>query len=372
MQTGCCPHTAIRDDITANLDAVELLESRHPGWSWSSSSRGGDNLTASLQLRAGRRAGVRHRRRRRGQGAAQGRARGDRRRPARGQQDRPRADGRRRPRRHAPRLRRRAERQADAPDLAARGPDGRVGGRVGARAGAGPGAAARREDASSRSSPGPGPGGRTVLPVVRASGQLAVRRTGPSTVHLVATAFGPLGGDDAEISLVVEEGARLTVRSVAAAVALPARGGPAAVGAADHRVGRGHAGPAARADRRGRPRPPPGRAAGGAGRRRRPHRHRAGAARPRPARSRAAGPARPGSSGTAARCCTPPSGSARARPPGCRRWPRGPMHPPCTSRTASAEVADRGGRRPAAAARRLGDDGVGRRAAPGGARPPSR
>lgn len=71
-----------------------------------------------------------------------------------------------------------------------------------------------------------GPGGRTVLPVLRASGQLAVRRTGPSSVHLVATAFGPLGGDDAEISLVVEEGARLAVRSVAAAVALPARGEP--------------------------------------------------------------------------------------------------------------------------------------------------
>ena len=66
--------------------------------------------------------------------------------------------------------------------------------------------------------------GRTVLPVVRASGQLAVRRTGPTTVHLVATAFGPLGGDDAEIRLVVEEGARLAVRSVAAAVVLPARG----------------------------------------------------------------------------------------------------------------------------------------------------
>jgi urease accessory protein len=70
----------------------------------------------------------------------------------------------------------------------------------------------------------PGPGGRTVLPVVRASGQLAVRRTGPVSVHLVATAFGPLGGDDAEIRLVVEEGARLTVRSVAAALALPSRG----------------------------------------------------------------------------------------------------------------------------------------------------
>ena len=69
-----------------------------------------------------------------------------------------------------------------------------------------------------------GPGGRTVLPVVRASGQLAVRRTGPTTVHLVATAFGPLGGDDAVVRLVVEAGARLAVRTVAAAVVLPARG----------------------------------------------------------------------------------------------------------------------------------------------------
>ena len=66
--------------------------------------------------------------------------------------------------------------------------------------------------------------GRTVLPVVRASGQFAVRRTGPTTVHLVAAAFGPLGGDDAQIRLVVGEGARLSVRSVAAAVVLPARG----------------------------------------------------------------------------------------------------------------------------------------------------
>jgi urease accessory protein len=68
------------------------------------------------------------------------------------------------------------------------------------------------------------PRGRTVLPLVRASGQLAVRRTGEASVHLVATAFGPLGGDDAEVRLVVEEGARLSVRSVAAAVVLPARG----------------------------------------------------------------------------------------------------------------------------------------------------
>lgn len=68
-----------------------------------------------------------------------------------------------------------------------------------------------------------GPDGRTVLPVVRASGQLAVRRTGRSSVHLVATAFGPLGGDEVDIALVVERGATLAVRSVAATVALPAR-----------------------------------------------------------------------------------------------------------------------------------------------------
>ena len=26
VETGCCPHTAIRDDISANLDAIEQLE----------------------------------------------------------------------------------------------------------------------------------------------------------------------------------------------------------------------------------------------------------------------------------------------------------------------------------------------------------
>ena len=29
VETGCCPHTAIRDDIAANLDAVEQLEAQH-------------------------------------------------------------------------------------------------------------------------------------------------------------------------------------------------------------------------------------------------------------------------------------------------------------------------------------------------------
>jgi urease accessory protein len=46
-RTGCCPHTAIRDDITANLDAVEELErSFDPDLVLIES--GGDNLTATF------------------------------------------------------------------------------------------------------------------------------------------------------------------------------------------------------------------------------------------------------------------------------------------------------------------------------------
>ena len=46
VQTGACPHTAIRDDITANLDAVERLQQRHPGLELVLVESGGDNLTA--------------------------------------------------------------------------------------------------------------------------------------------------------------------------------------------------------------------------------------------------------------------------------------------------------------------------------------
>jgi urease accessory protein len=47
VQTGCCPHTAIRDDITANLDAVEELVALHdPDLVLVES--GGDNLTATF------------------------------------------------------------------------------------------------------------------------------------------------------------------------------------------------------------------------------------------------------------------------------------------------------------------------------------
>ncbi len=47
VQTGCCPHTAIRDDISENLDAVEDLEARFaPDLVLVES--GGDNLTATF------------------------------------------------------------------------------------------------------------------------------------------------------------------------------------------------------------------------------------------------------------------------------------------------------------------------------------
>jgi len=46
VQTGACPHTAIRDDITANLDAVERLEEKFPALDLVIIESGGDNLTA--------------------------------------------------------------------------------------------------------------------------------------------------------------------------------------------------------------------------------------------------------------------------------------------------------------------------------------
>lgn len=47
VQTGCCPHTAIRDDISENLDAIEGLEQRFdPDLVLLES--GGDNLTATF------------------------------------------------------------------------------------------------------------------------------------------------------------------------------------------------------------------------------------------------------------------------------------------------------------------------------------
>ena len=46
VETGACPHTAIRDDISANLDAVELLEAANAPVELTLIESGGDNLTA--------------------------------------------------------------------------------------------------------------------------------------------------------------------------------------------------------------------------------------------------------------------------------------------------------------------------------------
>lgn len=46
VETGCCPHTAIRDDIAANLDAAEQLEHRIGDVELTLIESGGDNLTA--------------------------------------------------------------------------------------------------------------------------------------------------------------------------------------------------------------------------------------------------------------------------------------------------------------------------------------
>jgi len=48
VQTGCCPHTAIRDDISANLAAVEELEHRFRPLELVLVESGGDNLTATF------------------------------------------------------------------------------------------------------------------------------------------------------------------------------------------------------------------------------------------------------------------------------------------------------------------------------------
>lgn len=48
VQTGCCPHTAIRDDISANLDAVEDLLASCGPLDLLLLESGGDNLTATF------------------------------------------------------------------------------------------------------------------------------------------------------------------------------------------------------------------------------------------------------------------------------------------------------------------------------------
>ena len=48
VETGCCPHTAIRDDIAANLAAIDDLVARFPAVELVVVESGGDNLTATF------------------------------------------------------------------------------------------------------------------------------------------------------------------------------------------------------------------------------------------------------------------------------------------------------------------------------------
>ena len=48
VQTGGCPHTAIREDASLNFDALDEMTARHPGLDIVFLESGGDNLAASF------------------------------------------------------------------------------------------------------------------------------------------------------------------------------------------------------------------------------------------------------------------------------------------------------------------------------------
>lgn len=48
VETGGCPHTAIREDASMNLAAIDELQQRHPGLELVLVESGGDNLSATF------------------------------------------------------------------------------------------------------------------------------------------------------------------------------------------------------------------------------------------------------------------------------------------------------------------------------------
>ncbi|MEQ6890501.1 urease accessory protein UreG [Halomonas sp. CS7] len=48
VETGGCPHTAIREDASMNLAAIDDLQARHPGLELVLVESGGDNLSATF------------------------------------------------------------------------------------------------------------------------------------------------------------------------------------------------------------------------------------------------------------------------------------------------------------------------------------
>lgn len=66
----------------------------------------------------------------------------------------------------------------------------------------------------------PGTRHRTRCTTLRSSPPIGLRDT-PDGLHIVASAAGPIGGDDVHLDITVADGASLTVRTVAAQVVLP-------------------------------------------------------------------------------------------------------------------------------------------------------
>jgi urease accessory protein len=77
---------------------------------------------------------------------------------------------------------------------------------------------ARAAVATSRSGDG------TAVSLLRSDPPLTLRQTGGTTVHLVSTAAGPLGGDDLALDVTVADGTSLEIGSVASTLVLPGQG----------------------------------------------------------------------------------------------------------------------------------------------------
>jgi len=72
VETGLCPHSAVRDDISINLNAVEDLLSSFPDLELLLIESGGDNLAATFSPELVDYTILRDRRRRRREDPAQG------------------------------------------------------------------------------------------------------------------------------------------------------------------------------------------------------------------------------------------------------------------------------------------------------------
>ena len=214
VQTGCCPHTAIRDDISANLDAIEDLEAGIGPLDLVLVESGGDNLTATF---------------------------------SRGLVDRQIfvvdvAGGDKVPRKGGPGVtaadllvinktdlaplvgadlgvmgRDAAAVRGDRPTVLislTEDPSASAGAVLGAGTTAGGASGLMHSEVLIVAAAGR-------LPRIECRGGLAARATLPDTVHLVSAAATPLGGDTISVRVVVPAGARLRLCSVAATVALP-------------------------------------------------------------------------------------------------------------------------------------------------------